>query len=95
MSDTKTWQSRAIDLKPQSQIFIDGKYVDAASGKTFENYSPSDGHLICKVASGDGEDINRAVASAKKAFDSGIWSEMNPRDKKAIMLRWAQLLNEH
>ena len=95
MSDTQTWQKRALDLKPQSQIFIDGKYVDAASGKTFENYSPSDGHLICNVASGDSEDINRAVASAKKAFDSGIWSEMNPRDKKAIMLRWAQLLNEN
>jgi len=95
MSDTQTWQKRALDLKPQSQIFIHGKFVDAASGKTFENYSPSDGHLICNVASGDSEDINRAVASAKKAFDSGIWSEMNPRDKKAIMLRWAQLLNEN
>ena len=69
--------------------------ISDASGKTFENYSPSDGHLICNVASGDSEDINRAVASAKKAFDSGIWSEMNPRDKKAIMLRWAQLLNEN
>ena len=66
MSDTKTWQQRAIDLKPQSQIFIDGKFVDAASGKTFENHSPSGGHLICNVASGDSEDINRAVASAKK-----------------------------
>ena len=56
---------------------------------------PSDGHLICNEASGDSEDINRTVASAKKAFDSGIWSKMNPRDKKAIMLRWAQLLNEN
>ena len=53
MSDTQTWQKRALDLKPQSQIFIDGKFVDAASGKTFENYSPSDGLLICNVASGD------------------------------------------
>jgi len=95
MSQNKSWQERALELKPQSQLFIDGKFVDAASGKTFENFSPSDGHLICNVASGDVEDINRAVASAKKAFDSGIWREMNPRDKKAIMLRWAQLLGEH
>jgi acyl-CoA reductase-like NAD-dependent aldehyde dehydrogenase len=95
MSQNKSWQERALELKPQSQLFIDGKFVDAASGKTFENFSPSDGHLICNVASGDIEDINRAVASAKKAFDSGIWREMNPRDKKAIMLRWAQLLGEH
>ena len=95
MSNTINWQQRALDLKPQSKIFIDGNYVDAASGKTFENFSPSDGHLICNVASGDSEDINRAVASAKKAYDSGVWREMNPRDKKIIMLRWAQLLGEH
>ena len=69
--------------------------MDAASGKTFDNFSPSDGHLICNVASGDSEDVNRAVASSKKVFDDGIWREMNPRDKKAIMLRWAQLLNEN
>ncbi len=95
MSDTTNWQQRALDLKPQSKIFIDGNYVDAASGKVFENFSPSDGHLICNVASGDSEDINRAVASAKNVYDSGIWRDMNPRDKKAIMLRWAQLLGEH
>ena len=95
MSTSINWQQRALDLKPQSQLFIDGKYDDAASGKVFENFSPSDGHLICNVASGDTEDINRAVASAKKAYDSGIWRDMNPRDKKAIMLRWAQLLGEH
>ena len=95
MSNTINWQQRALDLKPASQLFIDGEYVDAASGKTFENFSPSDGHLISNVASGDAEDINRAVASAKKAYDSGVWSDMNPRDKKAIMLRWAALLGEH
>jgi acyl-CoA reductase-like NAD-dependent aldehyde dehydrogenase len=65
MSDTQTWQKRALDLKPQSQIFIDGKFVDAASGKTFENLSYSDGHLFCFVASGETEVLNRAVASAK------------------------------
>jgi len=95
MDENIDWQRRATELKPQSKIFINGNYVDAASGKTFDNFSPSDGHLICKVASGDTEDINRAVASAKKTFDDGIWREMNPRDKKAIMLRWAQLLNDH
>ena len=95
MSNTINWQQRALDLKPASQLFIDGEYVDAASGKTFENFSPSDGHLISNVASGDAEDINRAVSSAKKAYDSGVWSDMNPRDKKAIMLRWAALLGEH
>jgi len=81
MDENIDWQRRATELKPQSKIFINGNYVDAASGKTFDNFSPSDGHLICKVTSGDTEDINRAVASAKKTFDDGIWREMNPRGK--------------
>ncbi len=95
MSETNAWQIRAVELQPQSKAFIDGEYVDAASGKTFDNFSPHDGHLISKVAAGETEDINRAVACAKKTFDDGTWRDMNPRDKKIIMLRWAELLGEH
>ena len=95
MSDVATWVKRADALKPASQLFIDGKYVDAASGATFDSISSRDGRLNAKIAAGDTEDINRAVAAAKNAFDSGVWSEMNPRDKKAIMLKWSQLILEH
>jgi acyl-CoA reductase-like NAD-dependent aldehyde dehydrogenase len=95
MSDLLTWEKRSLAIKPSSQIFIDGKYVDAASGKTFDDISPRDHRVIAKIASGDVEDVNRAVASGLKAFESGVWSEMNPRDKKKIMLKWAQLLNDH
>ena len=95
MSETNAWHVRALELQPQSKAFINGEFVDAASGETFDNFSPHDGHLISKVALGETEDINRAVACAKKAFDDGTWREMNPRDKKIIMLRWAQLLGEH
>ena len=95
MSTTEIWQDRANNLKVNGNIFIDGKSLPAASGKTFEDYSPTLNKVIGEIASGDQIDIERAVASAKKAFDSGVWSEMNPRDKKAIMLKWAELLNEH
>jgi acyl-CoA reductase-like NAD-dependent aldehyde dehydrogenase len=95
VSDVATWVKRADALKPASQLFIDGKYVDAASGATFDSISSRDGRLNAKIAAGDTEDINRAVAAAKNAFDSGVWSEMNPRDKKAIMLKWSQLILEH
>jgi acyl-CoA reductase-like NAD-dependent aldehyde dehydrogenase len=95
MSDLLTWEKRSLAIKPASQIFIDGKYVDAASGKTFDDISPRDHRVIARIASGDVEDVNRAVASGLKAFESGVWSEMNPRDKKKIMLKWAQLLNDH
>ena len=95
MSTTEIWQERAKNIKVNGNIFIDGKSSPAASGKTFEDYSPTLNKVIGEIASGDQIDIDRAVASAKKAFDSGVWSEMNPRDKKAIMLKWAELLNEH
>ena len=95
MSTTEIWQERANNIKVNGNIFIDGKSSPAASGKTFEDYSPTLNKVICEIASGDQIDIDRAVASAKKAFDSGVWSEMNPRDKKAIMLKWAELLNDH
>ncbi|MFZ4123903.1 MAG: aldehyde dehydrogenase [Candidatus Planktophila sp.] len=95
MSDLATWEKRSTDLKPSSRIFIDGKFVDAASGKTFDDISPRDQRVIAKIASGDVEDVNRAVASGLKAFESGVWREMNPRDKKKIMLKWAQLLADN
>ena len=69
MSQNKSWQERALELKPQSQLFIDGKFVDAASGKTFENFSPSDGHLICNVASGD---IDQVLTSTNLSQAYGI-----------------------
>ena len=95
MSTTEIWQERAAAIKPNGNIFIDGKSIPAASGKTFSDFSPTLKKEIANIASGDTEDINRAVQSAKKAFESGVWSEMNPRDKKTIMLRWAELLNQH
>ncbi|MSO63930.1 MAG: aldehyde dehydrogenase PuuC, partial [Candidatus Planktophila sp.] len=66
MNVSTNWHQRALELKPKSQMFIDGKYVDAASGKTFEDIAPHDDRLIAHVASGDVEDIDRAVKSAKK-----------------------------
>ena len=96
MALTKSdWQARAEKFNPEERMFINGKFVDAASGKTFDDISPVNGKVIAKIAAGDTEDINRAVAAAKNTFESGVWREMNPRDKKTIMLRWADLIREH
>jgi acyl-CoA reductase-like NAD-dependent aldehyde dehydrogenase len=89
------WRSLAEQIKPNGNIFIDGKSLPSATGKTLEDFSPTLNRKIADIAAGGVEDVNKAVASAKRAFESGIWSEMNPRDKKARMLRWAELLNEH
>ena len=95
MLDQAAWEKRAAEVKPDSKIYIDGSFVDAASGKTFESISPRDQKVIANIAAGDTADVDRAVISATKTFESGVWSEMNPRDKKPIMLQWAELIKSH
>ena len=89
------WEERLAKVKPEARLLIDGELVDAASGATFEDISSRDQRVVANVASGDAEDIDRAVAAARRAFDDGRWRELNPRDKKEIMLRWAELIREH
>ncbi|XVF50301.1 hypothetical protein PTKIN_Ptkin04bG0085500 [Pterospermum kingtungense] len=78
-----------------TQNLIDGKFVDAASGKTFPTYDPRTGEVIAHVAEGDAEDINRAVAAARKAFDEGPWPKMTPYERSRILLRFADLIEKH
>ncbi|MBA0773783.1 hypothetical protein Gotri_009036 [Gossypium trilobum] len=78
-----------------TQNLIDGKFVDAASGKTFPTYDPRTGDVISNVAEGDAEDIDRAVAAARKAFDEGPWPKMTPYERSRIMLRFADLVEKH
>jgi 4-guanidinobutyraldehyde dehydrogenase / NAD-dependent aldehyde dehydrogenase len=72
------WKAMAAGLSIRTQAFIDGKYVDAASGKTFDCVSPIDGRVLGQVADGQEEDINRAVAAARRSFDAGTWSNARP-----------------
>lgn len=83
------------NLTIRGQAFIDGKYVDAASGKTFDNISPRDGQIINKVASTDKEDVDRAVIAARRAFESGVWSDMPPKERKKVLLKFAQLFEQN
>lgn len=89
------WQTMRDRLSYRSQAFIDGKYVDAASGETFESISPIDGRLLANVASCDKEDVDRAVKAARRAFEAGKWSEASPAKRKAVLLKLAQLVLEN
>lgn len=82
-------------LTLRAQALIDGRFVDAMSGATFESISPGDGSLLAQVAACDSEDIDRAVAAARRAFDSGVWSQMAPKQRKARIVRFADLMMEH
>lgn len=89
------WQDKAATLSIEGRAFIDGEYRDAAGGRTFDCLSPIDGKLLAKVADSGAADVDAAVAAARRAFDSGVWSGLNPRKRKAILLRWAASIREH
>lgn len=89
------WLARAAALKPEGRAFIDGDHRAAASGKTFTRLSPIDGKPLAEVARGDSADIDIAVAAARTAFDTGVWRDREPAERKAVMLQWAQLIRRH
>ncbi|WP_291734231.1 aldehyde dehydrogenase [Leisingera sp. F5] len=86
------WKTRASALSFRGQAFIDGRFTDAASGRTFASVNPATGEVLAQVAECDGEDVNRAVAAGRRAFQDGRWSRMAPGDRKAVLLRLADLI---
>src|SRR6202161_4390647 len=77
------------------KILINGKWVEAASGKTFPTYNPATGEVLANIAAGDKEDINRAVQAARAAFESGPWSKISPSERGRMIWRLADLLEKH
>ncbi|MBN8875752.1 MAG: aldehyde dehydrogenase family protein [Rhodospirillales bacterium] len=92
-ADVFTTRHPFLDGKPK-RMLIDGKWVEAASGKTFETINPSTGEVLARVAEGDAEDVDRAVASARRAFE-GPWSRMKPFERQGLLLRLADLVEKH
>lgn len=76
------------------QMLIDGEWVDAASGKRFETRNPATGELLATVAEGDKEDIDRAVAAARRAFE-GPWSKIKPFERQNLLLKLADLVEKN
>ena len=76
------------------RLFIDGKWVEAASGKTFDTVNPSTGEVLASVAEGDSEDIDRAVAAARRAFE-GPWSKAKPYERQNLLLKLADLVEQN
>ncbi|MDF3934676.1 aldehyde dehydrogenase [Pseudomonas citronellolis] len=89
------WEARASQLKIEGRAFIDGQYLDAADGATFDCLSPVDGRLLAKVASCDAADAERAVQNARATFESGVWSRQAPAARKAVLIRFSELLDTH
>ena len=91
----KDWSSEAAALKIEGRAFIDGQYRDALSGETRTTMSPANGQDLADVAVCGTEDADRAVVVARRAFESGVWAAMAPADRKTVLVRWAQLIEDH
>ncbi|HET8559615.1 MAG TPA: aldehyde dehydrogenase family protein [Marmoricola sp.] len=76
------------------ELFIDGESTPAVSGRTSERVSPSDGSLVGRYARGGRDDVDRAVAAARRAFDEGPWPSLGAPKRAAVMRRVAELLRE-
>jgi aldehyde dehydrogenase (NAD+) len=74
------------------QMYIDGKYVDAASGKWFDSYNPFTGKVWSQVAEGGAEDVDRAVQAAHRAFTDGPWPQMTASQRGALVYKLGQLV---
>lgn len=79
----------------QQQMLIGGKWVDSASGKTFPTLNPATGETICNVAEGDKADVDKAVAAARKAFESGPWSKMSAAERGRLLLKLADAIEKN
>jgi 4-(gamma-glutamylamino)butanal dehydrogenase len=89
------WLARAAALKIEGRAFIGGEYVAALDGATFARVSPIDGKVFAHVADCGEADIGRAVKAARAAFEAGKWRDAAPERKKAVLLRFAELIREN
>jgi phenylacetaldehyde dehydrogenase len=80
--------------KPR-RMLVGGRWVEAASGKTFETLNPATGEVLARVAEGNAEDVNRAVVAARRAFEDPAWRRMTPSERGRLMMRLADLIEEN
>ncbi|WP_266065102.1 aldehyde dehydrogenase [Brucella intermedia] len=78
-----------------TQALIDGNFVDADNGAVFDNIDPASGKLLNRISACSQTDVDRAVKAARKAFEAGVWSRLEPRERKRILLRFADLVEEN
>lgn len=98
MSDLLTraeYAAIARDMSFPSNAFIDGSFRPALSGEVFASINPATGEVLVDVAACGSADVDEAVKAAKTAFEDGRWSKLHPSERKTILLKLAQLLEDH
>ncbi|MBS4199401.1 aldehyde dehydrogenase family protein [Bacillus sp. FJAT-49732] len=82
-------------LQGTKKLFINGTFVESASGKTFETPNPATGETLATLYEAEQEDVNRAVKAARNAFDNGPWSKMSASERSRLMYKLADLMEEN
>ena len=75
----------------EAQLFINGEFTDAASGRTMDIINPATGEVIGRLADAGAQDVDRAVLAAQRAFDEGKWSGAPPQERAGVLNRFADL----
>lgn len=83
-----------VRIANPDKLFIDGQWVDPVRGGMLEIVSPNSEEVIARVAEATSEDMDHAVAAARRAFDRGAWAELNPSQRGALVGRWVAVLRE-
>lgn len=94
MDQTRIDTLRAQTVEPRGHL-IEGAVVPASDGGVMDVLSPLDGQVLTQIAAGTAADMDRAIASARAAFEDGRWSGLAPAARKAVLLKWAALIETH
>ena len=89
------WVNRYESLEPHVMNFIEGRRKPASVSTLRKKYSPRDGRLLYKGATAEPQDVDEAVASARRAFTDGRWSKLSVQRRKEVLLKFAALLDTH
>lgn len=93
--DLDYWQQRAKSLSIEGRAFINGEYVNTQQNEFFACVSPIDGKTLANIALCKTAEANKAVKCAREVFEQGLWSKESPVKRKAILLKFADLIEQH
>jgi phenylacetaldehyde dehydrogenase len=93
--ETPIHQNVTTFLATPRKMLIGGRWLEAASGKTFPTYNPATGEVLAQVAEGNSIDVDRAVTAARKAFEGGLWRTLTASERGRLIWKLADLLESH
>jgi aldehyde dehydrogenase (NAD+) len=88
-------QDSKLPAHIQTNLLIDGKFVASSSGQTFTTINPADEQVLATIQEASLEDVDRAVAAAKKAFEDGPWRKMTGRERGVLIYKLADLIEKN